>query len=451
MKLISFFWVAALLTTTGLGLKAQTDSIQVFSLLEAQNYAVENFYVSKNAKLDIDKAKKVVMETTSIGLPQVNASVSYTHIPGEIPTFDFGSSLIPLFQAIGINTDSLDLGEPSPIAERNNITYGFTVSQLIFSGEYIVGLQASKVYKSLSEEINTKTELGIKQSISDSYFAVLILEKNREILLNTLNNLEESFEQISKYYKAGFNEDTDVDQLQITLTRAQNSLKTIDRQIEILNKLFKYQLGLTNENEIILTDNIDDLITRNIVNDSTYLFNIDENIDFKMLETQEKLMELSLKRQKSTYLPTVAGFYQYQDLTNQPDLNFNLKHMIGISVQVPIFTSGGRMARVSQAKIELEEAKNKKDQEADRLYMEAEQAIYNYNSAYESYINEKSNFELSEKVYNKSNVKFKEGVISSLDLTMINNQYLQAQMTYSMAVQELLSSKIAMDKTFSKL
>jgi outer membrane protein len=461
MKVIKRVILLLLMAKTPFGLFAQNDSVMHFSLKEAQDYAIQNFYVSKNAKLDIEKAKKVVLETTAIGLPQVNASANWVYIPGTIPTLDFGSQLgeafNPIYAALQngglINMDTVNLsgGGPSPIAERSVVTYGFTVSQLIFSGEYIVGLQASKVYKSLSEETNVKTEIELKQSIADSYFAVLILEKNKSILEKMIINLNQSLDQAKKTNKAGFLEDTDVDQLALTVSRTENSLNTINRQIEVMHRLFKYQLGMISENDINLTDELDALISLNIVNDSTYKFLLDDNIDYKLLDTQEKLMKLNLSREKTKYLPTIAGFYQYQDKTKKPALDFTLKHIIGVSVQVPIFESGSRIAKVSQARIEYEKTQNMKEQEIQRIRMGADQSLYDYRSALEKYTNEKSNFELSERVYNKSNEKFKQGMISSLDLTMINNQYLQAQMSYAMSVQELLSAKVKLDKAYNQL
>jgi outer membrane protein len=448
VKLISLLLLAIIIPVK---LLAQTDEKMSFSLKQAQDYAIQNFYVSKNAKLDVEAAKKKVWETTAIGLPQVKASANFTYIPGTIPTIDFVSQMTPIFDAFSIPDSLRPTGTESPIASRTALTYGGTVSQLIFSGEYIVGLQASKVYKTISEQTNTKTEIGLKQSVAETYYSILVLEKNRSILEQTLNNLRENLAQMKKTYASGLIDDTDVDQIDLMVKRTDNGFKTIDRQIEILNKVFKYQIGAPGEIEIELTDNLDQLITLNIVNDSTYKFILEDNIDYQMLNNQEKSMKLLMRREQTTYLPTIAGFYQYQDKTNKAMFDFTLKHMIGLSAEIPIFTSGSRIAKVSQARIELEKAQNMKEQEIQRIQMEADQATYDYRSSLEKYFNEKENFDLSEKVYNKTTVKFKEGLVSSLDLSLINTQFLQAQMSYATAVQELLSAKVKLDKAFNQL
>jgi outer membrane protein len=448
------------LAMPGYILFAQGDSVMRFSLVDAQNYGISNFYVSKNAKLDIEEAKKIVWQTTAIGLPQVKASASYTYIPGYIPSVDFGAligqGLAPIFNDLVsngvLNPDSIPKGGGgSPIAARTSLTYGFTVSQLIFSGEYIVGLQASKVYKLISEQANEKTEIELRKSIADNYYGCLILEKNKMILEQTLNNLKDNLDQQEKTFKSGFIEDIDVDQIRLLVKRTENSLTTLDRQEEVLNKMLKYQLGMSYDQSLELTDSLDNLINLNIINDSEYKFILEDNIDYQILGNREKSMKLLLKREETTFLPTLAVFYQYQDKTNKAFLDFTLNNLIGISINVPIFSSGSRMVTVGAARIEYEKVQNMREQEANRLKMVAQQTLYDYRSAVEKYQNEKENFELSKKVYDKTSIKFKEGTVSSLNLSLINNQFLQAQMSYALAVQELLNAKTALDKAYNKL
>jgi outer membrane protein len=436
MKVKKLF-IGFIVCFAAMNLLAQNNTVMNFSLAEAQNYAIENFFMSKNAALDIESAKKLIWETTAIGLPQATVTAQYQHIPGEIPVFSFP----------GQNGEMVEV----PIAQENNTTYGGTVTQLVFSGEYIVGLQASKTFKLLSEQNYKSTQIDIKQIIAGTYYTLLILRGNYSITEQTLANLRLNYEQTKKSYEAGLVEDTDVDQLNLFVKRSENALLSIGNQIRYMERLFKYQLGIDLNYEIKLTDNIDDLITINMINDSTYVFNLDENINYQLLSTNEKLNLLSVKRQQSLLLPTVAGFYNYSNLTNPSDINFSIKHVLGLSLNFPIFQSGGRIAKIDQAKIDLLKSQNIKEQQSRGLELAAEQSKYDYQTAVANYFNEKENFILSEKVLKKTTEKFKLGMISSLDLTLINNQFLQAQLTYATAIQGLLAAKVNLDKAYSKL
>lgn len=449
---------------------AQTDTVYKFTLSEAQEFAIKNFFVTKNAELDIESAQKKIWETTAIGLPQISGKLTYQYVPGDIPVFDFGSSMSGIFDPIvgyinqGTGQTEQDYGaymaayyatnppaEPDPITPRSTLTYSVTVSQLIFSGEYIVGLQASKAYKSLSSENYDKAKIDIKAAIAGSYYGLLILKENKCVVEETLENLRLTASHTQKFFEQGLVEDTDVDQLNLTVKRTENNLRTIENQIDYLSDMFKYQIGLKASNKVELTDSINNLIDKNIINPTNLQFNLENNIDFKLLSTQEKLQLLSLRREKSLFLPQIAGFYQYSDKTEKATIDFTIKHVLGLNVNIPITSSGMRMAKVSQAKIALDKATNMKNQEAQRLIIAAQQAEYDYNTALENYANEKQNFELSEKVYKKTTARFKEGMVSALDLSLVNNQFLQAQLSLTGAIQQLLSAKTTLDKAYNQL
>ncbi len=437
----------------------QTDSVYSFTLHEAQEYALKHNYEIKNSLLDIRKSKKKVWETTAIGLPQISGSVYYQHIPGDIPTFNFGEAMLPLFNIL----DSLhpgafasfgeDMGDSeSAIAVKNATTYGLTVSQLVFNGEYIVGLQAAKTFLSLSENAKEKQDLETKQAVSSSYYSILALEKNMAILDTSIANLNSTLYEFRIMGENGFIEDTEVDQIELTLRNTQNAARTLEQQIELSYKLFKLLLGINLESHIILTQNLEEFLVSVETDSPLYSnFNISENIDYKVLETQERISELSLKRERSKYLPVVSAFYSYTDVTNKPDFDFTINHIIGLNVNIPIFSSGQRVAQVQQAKIELEKTRNIKDVATENIRLMVEQAEYDLEKSIEKFNNEQFNIELSKRIYQKTLVKHKEGMASSLDLAQAHNQYLNSNSNYTNSILELLTSKLNYDKILNNL
>lgn len=440
--------------------KSQNNVDYKFTLPQAQDFAIDNFFVSKNAALDIESAQKKIWETTAMGLPQLSGTMDYTYMP-EIPEMNFPQTVMGANKAdndIIYGGDfrdpdfySMVSGEPLKLGVTNNVSYSVMLTQLIFSGEYIVGLQASRIYRLFAEENYDKVKIDIRESIASSYYAILILQENRVVLEETLENLKLNLEHTKKFYEQGLVEDTDVDQLDLTVKRTENSLRNIENQIQYLSKLFKYQIGVDANEQVELVDSIDMLLEKNIIEPTSYQFNLDEQIDYKLLITQENLQSLSLDREKSTFLPTVSGYYQYKDQFEAAAFDMNIKHIVGVKLAVPILSSGMRIAKVGQARIELDKASNMKEQEASRLTLVSQQSMFDYNTALANYYNERINIDLSKKVFDKATIRFQEGMVTSLDLSIFNNQYLQAQLTYATSIQELLTKKIALDKAFNKL
>lgn len=436
----------------------QGDSIMQFTLNEAIEYALMNNADAKNARLDIEAAKNKIWVTTAIGLPQISSTVGHQHIPGEIPELDFMGDffigfqywLEPEFPEV-MNLE-IPPAQPQPIASKNSTTYGATISQLIFSGEYIVGLQAAKTYLQLSENNLEKQTLDIKETVIQSYFSVIILEENQKILKASVQNIESIYSETSEIAKVGLMDPTEVDQLELTLNNTRNALSTARRQTKLSKELFKILLGLGTEDKLELTDSIESISNDLKLEEApSSKFSLENNIDFKMLETQEELSLLSLKREKSKYLPTIAGFYAYSDKTNKPPLDFTINHIIGVNVEIPIFSSGQRNAKVQQAKIELEKTRNTRQMAEEGLLVQHIQARADYMNALDKYSNEKLNLELSQKILNNTSEKFTEGMVGSMDFTQAQNQYLMTQGNYYTSLMELLNAKIKLEKLLNNL
>ncbi len=410
------------------------------SLDEAIEYALIHNVNVRNSELDIESAKKEVWKTTAIGLPQVEGGANYQHIPGEIPTINFAPP--------GME----DEGQEIQLGVKNSTTYNVTVSQLVFSGEYIVGLQASRTFLQLSKNSLESSELDTKESVINSYQSVLAIERNLAILDSSLSNLDITLEETKAMVDAGFMEDTDYEQLLITRNSLSNNLNSVRRQVEISYLLMKLNLGLTSGDEIVLTESLDDIMTEiELEKVAQQEFVVENNINYRILETQEQISELNLKREQSKFLPSLSAFYTYQNRTNRPDFDILFEHLIGLNLSVPIFSSGQRLASVQQARIELEKTQNSLNQLSLSLTLAVEQALSDFNTAYENYQVEKENIALAEKIYERTLVKFKEGVASSLDVTQANTQYLDSNAAFTQATLSLLSTKTALDKALNNL
>ncbi|MFP4025526.1 MAG: TolC family protein [Thiohalospira sp.] len=420
------------------GLAKDNNKLEL-SLQDAMDYALQNNITLQNAALDIEAARKKVWETTAIGLPQVSGNFNYQHIPGDLPTFD-------MMDPMTGETQPIELGV------KNSSTYSLTLSQLVFSGEYIVGLQASKTFLKISQLSHEKQNIETKNGVITSYVSVLILERNKAITDSSLQNIESLLNETKQLYKQGFMEETDVDQLQITFNSLVNTQKTIERQIDISRKLFKVLLGADLNTALVLTDDLEQL-EASMIHSSAAIpeFNLTENIDYRLAENQEIISELNYKREKTKYLPTISAFYTYQDKTNKAAFDFTINNVLGINIDVPIFSSFQRNAMVKQAKIELEKAQNSKTLAAENLVIQSQQARYNFLEAKDKYELANQNLELSKKVFDNTSKKYKQGMASGMELTQTNNTYLQTQTEYINALFELYKSKIELDKILNEL
>ncbi len=422
-----------------------------------------------NSEIDLKIARKKIWETTASGLPQINAKGNYQHT-FKVPTVSFGGGMelsttnIPFDPNTNTGTISgvtLQSGESiymnaTPGAEielgvPNYTTFDITVSQLIFSGSYIVGLQASKVYYNFSKHNAEKTKLDVIESVSNTYNVIQLAEESEKILTQNLENINKTLYEISEMNKQGFVEKTDVDQLELSANTVRNAINQVQSNIRITYRLLKIQLGINDSIEVKVIDPLESDISLNeaitgLVNEP---FILEQNVDYKLIRISEKSAELQLDLARSSYLPTISAFYNHTEKVNKPAFDFTPKDILGISMNIPIFSSGQRSSVVSQRKMDLEKAVNTRKFVSGSLLMQATQYQDDLKVKLANYQNQLKNKQLSDEIYQRTLEKYKQGIASSMDLMNSQNQYLTNLTSYYQSIYDLQSSKAKLEKLFN--
>jgi outer membrane protein TolC len=164
------------------------------------------------------------------------------------------------------------------------------------------------------------------------------------------------------------------------------------------------------------------------------------------VDQQVEVSGILLKREKTKYLPTLSGFYRRHEQTNQPSFNFAVKDLLGVNLSLPIYASGQRSSRVSQAKFNLEKSILNKENAGQGLIMEYETALSSYQTAFSNFTTNKESILLSKKVFDKTVIKYQEGVSTSFELSQIQNQFLTAETSYYGSILTLLNAKAKLDR-----
>lgn len=417
-----------------------------FSLEQAIEHAIKNNYSMINANRDVEAAKKKKWETTTMGLPQINGSVNYQN------TFEFtkqGAAANAFNPAANPNDIVLLAFGTKHVAIGN-----LTLSQLIFDGSYLVGLQSAKTYLQISENAKIKTSQEIREIIINSYGNVLLADESIKILESNKKILEKTFADTKEIFKNGLIEEENVEQLQITLASLNSSLENVKRQRRIALDMLKLLLGIDIEDELLITDQLSTLTQNNI--DLVLLkkeFEAKNTIDYQIGKNLEKSKELMLKLEKSKALPSLAAQlnFGYNSFANQFDFlnatqKWNNFSNVGIGLNVPIFSSLGRSSRTQQAKIALEQAKTNVTETEQKLKLQFEKAKSDYEFSIEQLATSKSNLNLAERIENKNQIKFKEGLSSSFDLTDAQRQLYSAQQSYLQAMLDVINKKATLEK-----
>ncbi len=447
---------------------SNAQEVQKLSLNEALKMALQNNTNILNSKLDLKSTQNRIWEITAMGLPHLGVKSSYQHL-FVVPVLNFPSTVlshdnVAMNPATGIGTTShLDLntgetiylnniaGTPIALGVANNISTDITVSQLIFDGSYIVGLQARKAYANLAKQNDEKTKQDVIETVINTYHMIQLAEESRKVLAQNLGNITKTLNEITEMNKQGFVEKTDVDQLEVTANTVRNAMNQIESNLDIGYRLMKIQLGLAETAKIELSDPMES--EDSLVNSSTLLvnenFNLNQNVDYQLTKTNEHFTLLDMRRSQSAYLPSISGFYNHNIQSNVAAFNFAPKDVIGINLSLPIFSSGERIAVVGQKRMAYEKAVNTSKYVSNSLLMQASQYQNDVKLKLEKYRIQKKSNELSDTIYQRTIEKYKQGISSSMDLMTSQNQYLTNLTNYYQSIYDLQDAKSKLEKLFN--
>ena len=419
------------------------------SLEEAIRYALEHNRNAKNASRDIEAAEKQQWETIAIGLPQINAGISYqNNIKQQV-------SLIPA-EFFGGNPGEF---EEVIFGTKQNAQGFASIDQLIFNGSYIVGLQASRVFLEISKFAKEKTDLEVRQAVIKTYGNVLVSEESIRILENNKKVLEKNVNETQKIYDNGLAELESLEQLQITLQSIESSLNKAYRFNEITKKMLNVVIGLEINETVILSDKLEDLTFKKRNNTiAVDQENLDNNIDLKIAENNKASKELLVKLEKSNALPTLNAYLNgsYSGFSNdfsflERDQNWYGASVVGVNLSIPIFSSLGRSAATQRAKINYEKAKDDYIEIEQNLILQLETVKNEYQFAIEDLDIKKKSLALAERIESKNQTKFFEGVGSSFDLRQAQTQLYNAQSELLQAMLSVINKKTELETVLNNI
>ena len=435
------FYILLLALVPYLGFSQQSPTS--FSLQEAIDFALQNNRKSINAKRDIEAAKAQKWETTASGLPQLSATVDYQNFLKQqvqlLPSEFFGGNSGEFAEVV--------------FGTKQNIYATATLNQKVFDGSYIVALQSAKVFLEISNNAKIKTDLEVRKAVINAYGNVLLTEESIQILKRNLEVLEKNLNETTKIFENGLGEEESVEQLQITLVGVESNLNNVNRMKALAYQMFNITLGVDINRPTLLTDNLERLTEKNI---SLGLLeaeaDIENTIDYQIAENDKLTKELMLKLEKSKALPTLnafinGGYSAFSDSFSftQKDQDWFGSSLFGVSLNIPIFSSGMRSAITQRAQINLEKAKTDLTEKEQTIRLQIASAKSEYRFTIEDYDNKKQSLRLAERIEAKNQTKFFEGISSSFDLRQAQMQLYSAQQEFLQAMLDVINAKAELE------
>lgn len=447
---------------SGIFICSLSAQVRSFSAADAVKYALDNNPTVRNARIDTDIAAAKVQETIGIGLPQINGSASVLHYP-KIQQFVLENTPgTPFF----IPPDAFE-GAPginAPIAFglalENSLTGNIQATQLLFNGNYLVGLKASKTYQELSARQLKQVRTTIAEQVSKTYYSILVNSEKARLLDLNLSRLDSTYREIKLLYKNGFVEQIDVNRIEVALNNLKSEKQKTARLLQLARYGLKLQMGMPVGDSLELSGKLDEVNPDSL---EALSGSIDYNrrIEYTTLKTQKALTMLDLKNVQAGYYPSVVAIAtlgvnsaasQFSNLANFTERNRYAPYsFFGVNLNVPIFDGLQKRNKAQQSRFNLMKIDNGLKQMENVIDFEVKQANINLANAFENYGIQKRNLKLAEEVVRVSKIKYKQGVGSNLEVTNAEASLKESQTNYYTALYDFIIAKIDLDKAQGQL
>ena len=402
--------------------------------------------------MDVTMAEQKVKEITGLGLPQIMGNASYNYFI-DIPT-----QLIPA-NAFDPNAPADEFAELQ-FGTKHNMKTGIQVNQMIFDGAYVIGLKVSKTYRELAYAKKAKSVVEIKRDVVKAYGLAIVSKMNLDYVKENEAKLKSLVKENQAIYVAGFLEEKDLDQVKLLLLNTQSVLIETINGYKVSQDMLKFTMGMPIGETIVLTQDIEAIKKPFIAKNENLnaKLSLSTHVDYRRASANLESQSLSLSNEKMTYYPKLYGFLNLEG--NNFGNKFNAfsnsgkwfpTTIVGLQLNLPIFTGGQRHMKVQQAKVGLEQAELQLEQMEQGLQLD----LANKRNTYEAAMNKldinQKNLDLSSRIKDQTRIKYKEGMSSSVELTQTENQFLQSQINFVLSMYDVITSKADLDYALGKL
>lgn len=436
---------------------------------EAVDFALKNVTEIKNLKIDREIRDAANKELTGQAYPQINGNfgmqkffaIPVTLLPDFITPQVYG-----VLQEEGVkdgngNAIQSPTGPPQYFPAQFGVPWqasaGVSFQQLLFQPDVFVGLKARSAALKLAD-INIKVmEDSVKSNVTRAYYSVLIAEKRKGFLSESIDRLEKLHRDQEKLFKNGFAEKLDIDKTQVSLNNLQTSKTQLDNLIYIGYASLKYAMGLSQRDTLKLKDTLSsDVVKKALLDGSDFKY--EDRNEIQLINTATELQQLDLKRYKLAYVPTVAAFFNYsRNALRQefnffnPDLPWFKSSVAGLNMSIPVFDGFQKRSRVRQAQLRLDKTLNDKDNLERVIDFQREAAVNIMRNSLATLDVQERNMQLAEKVFNTTKKKYEQGLGSSFEILQADQEFQIAQGNYFQALYDAVNAKIGYYRALGKL
>jgi len=385
----------------------------------------------KLAEKNLETAQAMKKEAWATALPKLNAQATYNRnlltnfIYIDFPDFETGITSTQKFK----------------MSFNNEYRLNAILSQPVFSFKIGNALRAAKRFEKTTDYAYKAQYQAILAGSKKAFYQTLILKKMVEVSEAAEANAKGNYENVKNKYDNGLASQLQLLQAEARWKNLTPETSMAKRNYALAMNNLKTLSGLDLKTNIDLQGDLDSypLLPENLEFDEI----LKRRPDYNALYWEKKLRENGVSNEKASYLPSLDASMIYSFSSISDYFRFDRKNkniIVGLTLNVPLYTGGYTGAQVQKAKVELDKTNIRIKQTEEMIYSQIQNIQLRLSEAYERILSAKSNMATVEKAYAIAQSSADNGLATQLELKDARVLFDQTKLGYYGAIFDYLSA-----------
>jgi outer membrane protein TolC len=444
------------LLTVCVGIRAQ--EVLKLNLDQAIELALNENRTIKIAEMEIQRVDYARQQSMSGLFPSISGSAQYSRAVrkqemmlnmGGGDGFDFSTLPPPLDEVMAAMFGGMMGGGAMEVGSDNTLTFGLSASLPLFAPGLWKSIKMSKTDVDIALEKSRSSKLALVNEVKKAYFQAILAQESFGVLLQSLKSAEENLENIRNMHNQGLVAEFDLIRADVNVRNMKPTLIAARDGVALSLMLVKVLLSVPEDVDLVLTDKLASFENTVLTDEIPAIANLERNTDLLQLELNLQKMQQQQKLLTTQSMPTLAAFANLQYMGMGDDgqkLYFSPPFTVGFSLNVPIFNGLSRVRQSQQMKVGIQQMELQKDFFRDNLNVQARNMINQMARTKEQIASNKESVRLAERGVEISQVRYRTGVGTILEMNDSDLALVQARMNYYQSLSDYMTAKADLEK-----
>ncbi|HKC67502.1 MAG TPA: TolC family protein [Bacteroidia bacterium] len=420
----------------------QPTSNLSISLKQAIDEGLKNRYDIQAQKYNLAVADNSISKTKKEWIPEISGSATARYSPQIQATYIPAGFISPNPALVALGATSISV-------------FGLDLNQNIFKPAITTDVKIAKNNLAQQQEKNKQDENTIKEEIVKSYLNVLLKDLQNKIAANDEQRYKEYAQVAEGKLKLGTLIENDYLKAKLDYENAKSETLKAKQSYDLAVNNIRYQINIPAETQLSLTDSLnslfaasDQLATKGDANNRT---------EIKQLVLQQEANKLYISKTRQNALPTFSFFANYSQQFTYTNFDYGLHqwwspfNYLGLKLSVPITSNFKNYNSIQEYKFKSTQTDLELKQRTSDINYEIQKASTELSNSYKNMQTAKSNYELSQVIYQNQKQQYTIGSLLYSNLLDTDRTLSTTEQNYIKAVYDYLLANVNYQKAIGNI